>query len=114
MKADYGTVAPGQKLELLCQGCFKVWFPWVTTSDWYAHVPAYHSRRCQERSRRGRKKATTYVKCPRPEKVLYRTHKAASAEAILLGQRYQQPFSIYSCSCGGLHVGRVPYRRQRG
>lgn len=110
---DFGDLQEGQHIELLCQGCFKVWFPWELPKAWEACVPAYHSRRCQERRRVTRKKSTVYPKCPNPDKVLYRSHRDATPASIALCVRYRQPFSVYTCACGGLHIGRIPYRRRR-
>lgn len=108
----FGDIAPGQHLELKCQGCPK-WFPWETSPNWYAEVPSYHNRKCRERRRISHQKATRYVKCPRIDKRLYRTHREAQLVAISLSKQYRQPFQVYTCVCGGRHVGRILYRKAR-
>jgi hypothetical protein len=109
-------VEPGKKFQLRCQGCGS-WFDWEPGEHWAYEVPSYHSRTCQERTRIRKKRATEYVKCPRPEKVLYRQHSEAQESAVEMCARYRKPFTVYTCVCGGLHVGSLPYRlprRRRG
>ena len=102
----------GLAVEMRCGGCRK-WFAWTVTAEhgpWQDNVPAYCRRGCKKRRRNVIKNSQKYVPCPRPEKRLYRTEKEAEVDRKSLALSFLQPFTIYHCVCGGIHVGRVPTR----
>jgi len=45
-----------------------------------------------------------FVRCPRPEKLVYATHQLAMAACNRIGDDRLKP---YRCVCGGLHIGNI-------
>lgn len=91
--------------RIRCEGCGH-YFDWSPKAHVSETPPSYHSRSCQNRKRK-RLHEWHPVKCPHPNKRLYRTHKEAQTACNEMGDPYMKP---YRCKCGGLHVGHPNFR----
>lgn len=102
-------VRVGDTIEIRCEGC-REWFAWTVVEGWEAGTPSHHSRNCKQRHSGKRLKATQHVPCPHPHKRLFRGQATACAEMIHMAKTYREPFTVYRCVCGGLHIGRPAWR----
>lgn len=100
----------GESLQLLCWGCHR-WYDWVVPPGWWGSIPSHHSRACKRTDMKRQATAEHFAGCPRPEKVLFRRVEEADAAAVAQSKSRGELLHSYRCSCGGLHIGHVPFRR---
>lgn len=105
------TIQVGETLVMHCFGCKKE-FEWTVLNGWWSGVPTHCSRNCKVRHKNRRRREREYHPCPRKDKKLYVRQESAFAAAVQMGRKFQVPLAVYRCVCGGLHVGRVKFKRK--
>ena len=93
-----------QKHKLLCFGCFKL-FGWEQDLDQPTSPPAYHNHSCKIKTAKQRQE-TIPNKCPRLDKIAYKTHEEATQAANRVQQASGFYVNVYRCVCSGLHIGK--------